>query len=292
MLDTREIVRKVRQIEIKTRGLVNEVMSGEYHAVFKGRGMNFSEVREYQIGDDVRTIDWNVSARTGRPHIKLFEEERELVVVLLCDVSSSSLFGSGHALKMEVAAELAAVLAFSAIKNNDKVGLLLFTDRVEKFVAPRKGRSHILRILRELITFEPQRSGTSLNVAIEYLLNVLKKRAIVFLISDFIDEEYIKPLRVCARKHDLLALHLIDPREFVWPDAGLVKLHDAESGNSLWIDSSSKEGKRSLFVEFRRWQDSVKQTMQRSGADYMPVTITDDYVRSLVTMFKRRELRR
>jgi len=267
-------------------------MSGEYHAVFKGRGMNFSEVREYQIGDDVRTIDWNVSARTGRPHIKLFEEERELVVVLLCDVSSSSLFGSGYALKMEVAAELAAVLAFSAIKNNDKVGLLLFTDRVEKFVAPRKGRSHILRILRELITFEPQRSGTSLNVALEYLLNVLKKRAIVFLISDFIDDEYMKPLRVCARKHDLLALHLVDPREFVWPDAGLVKLHDAESGNSLWIDSSSKEGKRALFAEFRRWQDSVKQTMQRSGADYMPVTITEDYVRSLVTMFKRRELRR
>lgn len=292
MLDTRDIVRKVRQIEIKTRGLVNEVMSGEYHAVFKGRGMNFSEVREYQIGDDVRTIDWNVSARTGRPHIKQFEEERELVVILLCDVSSSSLFGSGQALKMEVAAELAAVLAFSAIKNNDKVGLLLFTDHVEKFVAPRKGRSHILRILRELITFEPKRSGTSLTVALEYLLNVMKKRAIVFLISDFIDEEYTRPLRVCARKHDLMALHLIDPREFVWPDAGLVKLHDAESGKPLWIDSSSRDGKRALFAEFRRWQDNVKQTMQRSGADYLPVTITEDYVRSLVTMFKRRELRR
>jgi len=292
VLDTREIVRKVRQIEIKTRGLVNEVMSGEYHAVFKGRGMNFSEVREYQIGDDVRTIDWNVSARTGRPHIKLFEEERELVVVLLCDVSSSSLFGSGRALKMEVAAELAAVLAFSAIKNNDKVGLLLFTDKVEKFVVPRKGRSHILRILRELITFEPERSGTSLNVSLEYLLNVLKKRAIVFLISDFIDEGYVKPLRVCARKHDLLALHLVDPREFVWPDSGLVKLHDAETGKSLWIDSSSKEGKRALFAEFRRWQDSVKQNMLRAGADYLPVTITEDYVRSLISMFKRREQRR
>lgn len=292
MIETREIVRKVRQIEIKTRGLVNEVMSGEYHAVFKGRGMNFSEVREYQIGDDVRTIDWNVSARTGRPHIKLFEEERELVVVLLCDVSSSSLFGSGHALKMDVAAELAAVLAFSAIKNNDKVGLLLFTDHVEKFVAPRKGRSHILRILRELITFEPQRSGTSMNVALEYLLNVLKKRAIVFLISDFIDNDYIKPLRVCARKHDLLALHLIDPREYVWPNQGLVKLHDAESGKSLWIDSSSKEGKRVLFAEFKRWQESVRQMMQRSGADYMPLNVSEDYVRSLVTMFKRREQRR
>jgi uncharacterized protein (DUF58 family) len=292
VIDTREIVRKVRQIEIKTRGLVNEIMSGEYHAVFKGRGMNFSEVREYQIGDDVRTIDWNVSARTGRPHVKLFEEERELVVMLMVDVSSSSMFGSGRALKMEIAAELAAVLAFSAIKNNDKVGLLLFTDRVEKFVAPRKGRPHILRILRELITFEPKRSGTSLNVALEYMLNVVKKRAIVFLISDFIDEEYVRPLRVCARKHDLLALHLIDPREFAWPDAGLVKLHDAESGKSMWIDSSSKVGKRTLFGEFRRWQDEVKQLMQRSGADYVPVTVTEDYVRSLVTMFKRREARR
>ncbi|MBK6767176.1 MAG: DUF58 domain-containing protein [bacterium] len=267
-------------------------MSGEYHAVFKGRGMNFSEVREYQIGDDVRTIDWNVSARTGRPHIKLYEEERELVVMLLCDVSSSSLFGTGRALKMEVAAELAAVLAFSAIKNNDKVGLLLFTDHVEKFVAPRKGRSHILRILRELITFEPQRSGTSLNAALEYMLNVLKKRAIVFLISDFIDDSYFKPLRVCARKHDLLALHLTDPREYSWPSAGLVKLHDAETGKSLWIDSSSTSGQKALQVEHRRWQEGVKQTMQRSGADYVSINVAEDYLRNLVTMFKRREQRR
>lgn len=292
MLETREIVKKVRQIEIKTRGLVNEVMSGEYHAVFKGRGMNFSEVREYQIGDDVRTIDWNVSARTGKPHVKLFEEERELVVMLMCDVSSSSLFGSGRSLKMEIAAELAAVLSFSAIKNNDKVGLLLFTDHVEKFVAPRKGRSHILRILRELITFEPKRCGTSLSQALEYTLNITKKRAIVFLISDFIDDGYAKPLRICARKHDLLALHLIDPREYVWPDLGLVKLHDAESGKPLWVDSSSKQGKRELFGQFMRWQDSVKQNIQRSGADYMQLDVSEDYVRSLVTMFKRRELRR
>lgn len=292
MLDTREIVRKVRQIEIKTRGLVNEVMSGEYHAVFKGRGMNFSEVREYQIGDDVRTIDWNVSARTGRPHVKLFEEERELVVMLLCDVSSSSMFGSGRALKMEIAAELAAVLAFSAIKNNDKVGLLLFTDHVEKFVAPRKGRSHILRILRELITFEPKRSGTNVAAALEYMLHVVKKRAIVFLLSDLIDEKYDRPLRVCARKHDMLALHLMDPREYLWPDAGLVKLHDAESGKQLWIDTSSNDGRRALLVQHKRWQDSVKQTMLRSGADYLPVDVTEDYVRSLIAMFKRRELRR
>ncbi|MCB9366589.1 MAG: DUF58 domain-containing protein [Calditrichaeota bacterium] len=291
-METREIVRKVRQIEIKTRGLVNEVMSGEYHAVFKGRGMNFSEVREYQIGDDVRTIDWNVSARTGRPHVKLFEEERELVVMLLCDVSSSSLFGSGRALKMEVAAELAAVLAFSAINNNDKVGLLLFTDHVEKFIAPRKGRSHILRILRELITFEPQRSGTSITTGLEYLLNVLKKRAIVFLISDFIDEGYQKPLRVCARKHDLMALHLTDPREIEWPSAGLVKLHDAESGQTMWIDSSSRSGMKTLRAEYLRWQEGVRQQMQRSGADYQNLSIAEDYVRHLVTMFKRREQRR
>lgn len=292
MLDTREIVRKVRRIEIQTRGLVNEVMSGEYHAVFKGRGMNFSEVREYQIGDDVRAIDWNVSARTGRPHVKLFEEERELVVMLCCDVSSSSAFGSGKALKMEVAAELAAVLAFSAIKNNDKVGLMLFTDRVEKFVAPRKGRAHILRILRELITFEPRRSATSISSALEYLLHVMKKRAIVFLISDFIDQEYSRPLRVGAKKHDLLALHLIDPREYEIPDVGLVKLHDAESGRPMWIDTSSKSGRAAMYAQFRRWQDEVKQQMQRSGADYMALNVNEDYVRSLILLFKRREQRR
>ena len=291
-MDTREILKKVRQIEIKTRGVVKEIMSGEYHAVFKGRGMNFSEVREYQIGDDVRAIDWNVSARMGHPYVKLFEEERELLVMLLCDVSSSSHFGSGAQLKMEMASELAAVLAFSAIRNNDKVGLVLFTDKIEKYVAPRKGKSHILRILRELITFEPHRSGTDLRGALEYMNHVMKKRAIVFLISDFIDSGYEKAMRVVGRKHDLTAVHLIDPREYQMPDIGLVRVHDAETGAPAWVDTSSRRVRHELEAKFRSWQSGIKYEWQRSGVDYIQLSTDRDYVRTLVEFFKRRELRR
>ena len=291
-MDTREILKKVRQIEIKTRGVVNEIMSGEYHAVFKGRGMNFAEVREYQIGDDVRAIDWNVSARMGHPYVKLFEEERELLVMLLCDVSSSSHFGSGAQLKMEMASELAAVLAFSAIRNNDKVGLVLFTDKIEKYVAPRKGKSHILRILRELITFEPHRSGTDLRGALEYMNHVMKKRAIVFLISDFIDSGYEKAMRVVGRKHDLTAVHLIDPREYQMPDIGLVRVHDAETGAPAWVDTSSRRVRHELEAKFRSWQSGIKYECQRSGVDYIQLSTDRDYVRTLVEFFKRRELRR
>jgi uncharacterized protein (DUF58 family) len=291
-VDTREILKKVRQIEIKTRGVVNEIMSGEYHAVFKGRGMNFAEVREYQIGDDVRSIDWNVSARMGHPYIKLFEEERELLVMLLCDVSSSSHFGSGESLKVEMATELAAVLAFSAIRNQDKVGLLLFTDHVEKYIAPRKGQTHILRILRELLTFEPQRSGTDIRGALEYLNSVVKKRAIVFLISDLIDEGYEKAARIVGRKHDLIALHVTDPREHLLPDLGLIRLHDAEKGTPLWVDSSSQRVRRRLEAGFREWQAAVKSQFQRSGVDYLPLSTDRDYVRPLIQFFKQRERRR
>jgi uncharacterized protein (DUF58 family) len=291
-MDTREILKKVRQIEIKTRGVVNEIMSGEYHAVFKGRGMNFAEVREYQIGDDVRSIDWNVSARMGHPYVKLFEEERELLVMLLCDVSSSSHFGSGEQLKVEIATELAAVLAFSAIRNQDKVGLLLFTDHVEKYVAPRKGQTHILRILRELLTFEPQRSGTDIRGALEYLNSVVKKRAIVFLISDLIGEGYEKAARIVGRKHDLIALHVTDPREHVLPDLGLIRLHDAEKGTPLWVDSSSERVRRRLEAGFREWQAAVKSQFQRSGVDYLPLSTDRDYVRPLIQFFKQRERRR
>ncbi|MCX6600106.1 MAG: DUF58 domain-containing protein [bacterium] len=291
-MDTREILKKVRQIEIKTRGVVNEIMSGEYHAVFKGRGMNFAEVREYQIGDDVRSIDWNVSARMGHPYVKLFEEERELLVMLLCDVSSSSHFGSGESLKVEIATELAAVLAFSAIRNQDKVGLLLFTDHVEKYVAPRKGQTHILRILRELLTFEPQRSGTDIRGALEYLNSVVKKRAIVFLISDLIDEGYEKAARIVGRKHDLIALHVTDPREHLLPDLGLIRLHDAEKGTPLWVDSSSQHVRRRLEAGFREWQAAVKSQFQRSGVDYLPLSTDRDYVRPLIQFFKQRERRR
>jgi uncharacterized protein (DUF58 family) len=291
-VDTREILKKVRQIEIKTRGVVNEIMSGEYHAVFKGRGMNFAEVREYQIGDDVRSIDWNVSARMGHPYVKLFEEERELLVMLLCDVSSSAHFGSGENLKVEMATELAAVLAFSAIRNQDKVGLLLFTDHVEKYVAPRKGQTHILRILRELLTFEPQRSGTDIRGALEYLNSVVKKRAIVFLISDLIDEGYEKAARIVGRKHDLIALHVTDPREHLLPDLGLIRLHDAERGTPLWVDSSSQRVRRHLEAGFREWQAAVKSQFQRSGVDYLPLSTDRDYVRPLIQFFKQRERRR
>jgi uncharacterized protein (DUF58 family) len=291
-VDTREILKKVRQIEIKTRGVVNEIMSGEYHAVFKGRGMNFAEVREYQIGDDVRSIDWNVSARMGHPYVKLFEEERELLVMLLCDVSSSSHFGSGEHLKVDIATELAAVLAFSAIRNQDKVGLLLFTDHVEKYVAPRKGQTHILRILRELLTFEPQRSGTDIRGALEYLNSVVKKRAIVFLISDLIDEGYEKAARIVGRKHDLIALHVTDPREHLLPDLGLIRLHDAEQGTPLWVDSSSLRVRRRFEAGFREWQSAVKSQFQRSGVDYLPLSTDRDYVRPLIQFFKQRERRR
>lgn len=291
-MDTREILKKVRQIEIKTRGVVNEIMSGEYHAVFKGRGMNFAEVREYQIGDDVRAIDWNVSARMGHPYIKLFEEERELLVMLLCDVSSSSHFGSGSQMKIDMATELAAVLAFSAIRNNDKVGLVLFTDKIVKYVAPRKGQSHILRILRELISFEPQRSGTDIRNALEYTNHVMKKRAIVFLISDFIGSSYEKAMRVLGRKHDLTAVHLVDPREHVLPDIGLIRIHDAESGEAMWVDTSSRRLRRDLESKFRTWQTGIKSECQRSRVDYVQLSTDRDYVRTLVEFFKRREKRR
>jgi uncharacterized protein (DUF58 family) len=291
-LETREILKKVRQIEIKTRGVVNEIMSGEYHAVFKGRGMNFAEVREYQLGDDVRAIDWNVSARMGHPYIKLFEEERELLVMLLCDVSSSSHFGSGENMKVEMATEMAAVLAFSAIKNNDKVGLLLFTDKIEKYIAPRKGKSHILRILRELLTFEPQRQGTDIRGALEYMNSVVKKRAIAFLISDFIDEGYDKAMRIVGRKHDLTAVHVTDPREHLLPNVGLVRVHDAENGKPLWLDTSSAKVRKQLDQNFRAWQAGVKTQCQRSGVDYLPLSTDVDYVRPLIQFFKRREQRR
>jgi uncharacterized protein (DUF58 family) len=290
-MDTREILKKVRQIEIKTRGIVNEILSGEYHAVFKGRGMNFAEVREYQIGDDVRAIDWNVSARMGHPFIKLFEEERELLVMLVCDLSSSSLFGSQRQLKSEVIAELAAVLAFSAIKNNDKVGLILFTEKVEKFVPPRKGKSHILRILRELITFEPERSGTNIKNALEHLNHIVKKRAVVFVLSDFLDEGYQQALRISARKHDLVAVHLSDPREGTMPPLGLMRLHDAETGTPLWIDTSSRKTRQRIEANFKRMQSDVKSNLLRSGADYLPLSIERDYIRPLVQFFKQRERR-
>jgi uncharacterized protein (DUF58 family) len=238
-METRELLKKVRQVEIKTRGLVNQIFSGEYHSVFKGRGMEFSEVREYQFGDDIRSIDWNVSARLDRPFVKVFEEERELTVMLLVDLSGSGEFGSAAQMKNEVAAEICAVLAFSAIKNNDKVGLIMFTDRIEKFVPPKKGRAHILRIIRELISPQIGGTGTSIRGALEYFNHVSKKKTIAFLISDFIDQGYDTILNIVARKHDVIAVQITDPREESLPDAGPLFLRDAETGERRWVDTGS-----------------------------------------------------
>lgn len=290
-MDTRELLKKVRQIEIKTRGVVNQIFSGEYHSVFKGRGMEFSEVREYQFGDDIRTIDWNVSARFNHPYVKVYEEERELTVMLVVDFSRSGDFGTVKQMKNEVAAEICAVLAFSAIKNNDKVGLILFTDRIERFVPPKKGRAHILRIIRELISFEPSSTGTNILQALEYFNHVNKKRSIAFVISDFIDDGYEKILRIISRKHDVIAVELSDPREERLPDIGLVKLRDAETRRERWVDT----GDAKVRAEYERyWQNrraERKSLFVRSKVDTIPIRVDMPYIRPIVDFFKLRERR-
>jgi uncharacterized protein (DUF58 family) len=290
-MDTRELLKKVRQIEIKTRGFVNQIFSGEYHSVFKGRGMEFSEVREYQYGDDIRSIDWNVSARFNHPFVKIFEEERELTVMLLVDQSSSGNFGTVKQLKNEIAAEICAVLAFSAIKNNDKVGLIMFTDRIEKFVPPKKGRAHILRIIRELLSFEPTGSGTSIKTALEYFNHVNKKRTIAFLISDFIDDGYEHILRIVSRKHDMIAVELTDPREEDLPGIGLMKLRDAETKQERWIDTSDPLV-RATFKSYWHHQRARRKTMfTRSRVDAIPIRVDRPYIRPIVDFFRLRERR-
>ncbi len=290
-MDTRDLLKKVRQIEIKTRGLVNQVFSGEYHSVFKGRGMEFSEVREYQYGDDIRSIDWNVSARFNHPFVKIFEEERELTVMLLVDFSRSGSFGSGAQLKNEIAAEICAVLSFSAIKNNDKVGLVLFTDKIEKFVPPKKGRAHILRIIRELISFEPKGTGTSIKQALEYLNHVNKKRTICFLISDFIDEGYDSILRIVSKKHDVIAIELSDPREEQLPSIGMIKMRDAETNKERWIDTSDARLRRTFEEYWAKRKAERKQMFMRSRVDAIPIRIDRPYIKPIVDFFKLREAR-
>jgi uncharacterized protein (DUF58 family) len=290
-MDTRDLLKKVRQIEIKTRGLVNQIFSGEYHSVFKGRGMEFSEVREYQYGDDIRSIDWNVSARFNHPFVKIFEEERELTVMLVVDFSRSGQFGTAQAMKNEIAAEICAVLAFSAIKNNDKVGLILFTDQIEKFVPPKKGRAHILRIIRELISFQPKGTGTSIRGALEYLNHVHKKRTIAFVISDFIDDGYDQILRIISRKHDVIAVELSDPREEMLPEAGLMKLTDAESGRERWVDTSDGAVRASFVQYWKERRDQRRNLFVRSKVDAIPVRIDRPYIKPIVDFFKRRESR-
>ena len=288
---TKELLKQVKQIEIRTRGIVNEVFSGEYHSVFKGRGMEFSEVREYNIGDDIRSIDWNVTARFGHPYIKIFEEERELTVMLLVDMSGSLFFGSVEKTKQQIAAELSSVLAFSALKNNDKVGLILFTDRIEKFVPPRKGKSHALRIIREVLSFEPQGNQTNIKQALEYFNHTIKKKAIVFLISDFLDIGYEKILRIVGKKHDLIGMVLQDPREKTMIDAGLVKFRDAETGEIRYLDTGDKEVRKSIIEENNLLADYQRQLFVSSRLDSIKIETSDSYVKPLVRFFKQREKR-
>jgi uncharacterized protein (DUF58 family) len=287
----KELLKQVKQIEIRTRGLVNEVFSGEYHSVFKGRGMEFSEVREYNIGDDIRSIDWNVTARFGHPYIKIFEEERELTVMLLVDMSGSLFFGSVEKTKQQVAAELSSILAFSALKNNDKVGLILFTDRIEKFVPPRKGKSHALRIIREVLSFEPQGNKTNIKQALEYFNHTIKKKAIVFLISDFIDMGYEKILRIVGKKHDLIGMVLKDPREKNMIDAGLVKFRDAETGEIRFLDTGDKSVRKSIVEENKLIDEYQRQLFVSSRLDSIKIGTSDSYVKPLIRFFKQREKR-
>jgi uncharacterized protein (DUF58 family) len=288
---TKELLKQVRQIEIRTKGLVNQVFSGEYHSVFKGRGMEFSEVREYQFGDDIRNIDWNVTARFGHPYIKVFEEERELTVMLMVDLSGSLMFGSISKTKQRIAAELSAILAFSALKNNDKVGLILFTDKIEKFVPPRKGKKHVLRIIREVLSFEPEGKATNLKGALEYMNNAIKKKSIAFLISDFMDEGYEKILRIVGRKHDLIGIVLDDRREKEIPNIGLIKLVDSETGAERWIDTSSKRV-RSQMVFDRKANEKIRNSIFiKSRLDKIEVTTGSNYIQPLVQFFRRREKR-
>jgi uncharacterized protein (DUF58 family) len=290
-MDTKQILKNVRQIEIRTRGLVNQLFSGEYHSVFKGRGMEFSEVREYQFGDDVRTIDWNVSARFNRPFVKVFEEERELTVMLLVDMSGSQDFGTSPQYKRDIAAELCAVLAFSAIRNNDKVGMIIFTDRIEKFIPPKKGRSHILRIIRDIIAFEPEGSGTDIRAALEYFNHVTKKRSIAFLVSDFMDEDFDRPLKIVARKHDLIAVELTDPRERRLPDVGLVKLRDAETGAERWIDTSRAALRAAYTQQWERRKAERARRFLMANVDTVAIDVQKGYIQPLVEFFRMRERR-
>ncbi|RPI63514.1 MAG: DUF58 domain-containing protein [Ignavibacteriales bacterium] len=288
---SKELLKQVRQIEIRTKGLVNQVFSGEYHSVFKGRGMEFSEVREYQYGDDIRNIDWNVTARFGHPYIKIFEEERELTVMLMVDLSGSLMFGSVSKTKQRIAAELSAILAFSALKNNDKVGLILFTDKIEKFVPPRKGKKHVLRIIREVLSFEPEGKSTNIRGALEYMNNAIKKKSIAFLISDFMDEGYEKILRIVGRKHDLIGIVLDDRREKEIPNIGLVKLADAETGAERWIDTSSRRVRERMIFDRKEKEKLRNSIFVKSRLDKIEVTTGSNYIQPLVQFFRRREKR-
>ncbi|MGC6470772.1 MAG: DUF58 domain-containing protein [Flavobacteriales bacterium] len=287
-MDTTDLLKKVRKIELKTKGLSNHIFAGEYHTAFKGRGMAFSEVREYQPGDDIRTIDWNVTARFNTPYIKVFEEERELTVMLIIDLSGSKNFGSQNKMKQELVTELAAVLAFSAIQNNDKIGVIFFSNKVEKFIPPKKGKSHILRIIRELIVFEPENSETDIAVALQYFNNVIKKRAVCFVISDFMDQGFDAPLKIANKKHDVIAVRINDLRESELPNVGLIQLKDAESGILKWVDTSNKNTRESYHRNYTESINRTEQLFKNSGVDSIELRTDLDYIKPLIRFFKKR----
>ncbi len=292
-MDANELLRKIRKIEIKTRGLSQNIFAGEYHSAFKGRGVIFSEVREYEPGDDVRDIDWNVTSRHNKPYVKVYEEEREMTVMLLIDVSGSRDFGEAGAIKKEKMAEIAATLAFSSIQNNDKVGVIFFSDKIEKFIPPKKGRKHILLIIREIINFEPESRGTDVDVALRFLTNAIKKRSTAFLISDFIDDhDYFKSMTIANRKHDLAAIQVYDRRDAEMPDVGLIRICDMETGTDMWIDTSSKNARSNYAKAWYARQQKLAATTAKSGVDLASVTTDEDFVKSLLGLFRRRAVAR
>jgi uncharacterized protein (DUF58 family) len=287
-MDTTELIKRVRRIEIKTKGLTQHIFAGEYHSAFKGKGMAFSEVREYQYGDDIRSIDWNVTARFNHPYVKIFEEERELTVMLLIDVSGSREFGTHTRLKKSLITELAAVLSFSAISNNDKIGVIFFSDNIEKFIPPKKGRQHILRIIREMIEFQPKNKGTNISIALQYLTNAIKKRSTAFLISDMLDKGFEDSLKITSRKHDLIVLKIFDIRETELPKVGLINMLDAESGEQIWVDSNSKIVRDRYKESWQNRKRASEEILKKNGVDFVEIATDSDYVKPLIQLFKKR----
>ncbi|SFN69992.1 Protein of unknown function DUF58 [Chitinophaga sp. YR627] len=287
-MDTAEILKRVRRLEIKTRGLSNHIFSGEYHSAFKGRGMSFSEVREYQFGDDIRSIDWNVTARFNHPFVKVFEEERELTLMLMVDVSESSVFGTSKQNKRNMITELCAVLAFSAINNNDKVGVIFFSDGVEKYIPPKKGKSHILFIIRELISFEPKRKGTNIKETLRFFNNATKKRSIVFLMSDFLTGSYQDALNIASKRHDMVGIHVYDQRDKELPSVGLIQMNDLETGERQWVDSSDKQVQQYYTHQFNQHVQYCRNSFKKSGADLISIRTDEDYVKALQNFFVNR----
>jgi len=290
-VETSELLKKVRKIEIKTRGLSHQIFSGHYHSAFKGKGMAFSEVREYQYGDDIRSIDWNVTARFNHPYVKIFDEERELTVMLLIDVSSSHQFGTEKQFKEDLITEIAAVLAFSAIQNNDKVGVIFFSKKIEKFIPPKKGTSHILRIILELLNFKPQERGTDISEALRYFTNAIKKRSVAFLISDFLDENFDDALKIANKKHDIVAVRIFDMRETTIPNMGLVKVRHAETDSIQWLDTTNKKLRDNYAKWWKQKEDQLNDLFLRSGVDSVFINTAQDYIKPLMNLFKKREAR-